>query len=67
MPRGKHGNHPRGPAHPRWNNGRMLSDEGYVKVRVGRDHPLADPNGYWHRRQRHAADWQSGQILEELK
>ena len=24
----------------------MLSTEGYIKVRVGREHPLADPNGY---------------------
>ena len=24
----------------------MLSEDGYVKVRVGVDHPLADPNGY---------------------
>jgi hypothetical protein len=24
----------------------MLASNGYVKVRVGRDHPLADPNGY---------------------
>lgn len=46
MPRGKHGNHVRGSAHPRWNHGRMLSDQGYVKVRVGRSHPMADPNGY---------------------
>ena len=24
----------------------MLSEHGYVKLRVGVDHPLADPNGY---------------------
>lgn len=36
----------RGPAHGRWNDERMLSDHGYVKVRVGKEHPLADPNGY---------------------
>jgi hypothetical protein len=24
----------------------MRNADGYVKVRVGRDHPLADPNGY---------------------
>lgn len=35
-----------GSAHYRWNAGRMLSDDGYVKVRVGAEHPLADPNGY---------------------
>lgn len=36
----------KGESHYRWNNGRMLSSQGYVKVRVGRGHPLADPNGY---------------------
>lgn len=35
-----------GPMNHRWNAGRMLSGDGYVKVRVGREHPLADPNGY---------------------
>lgn len=36
----------RGAAHHRWNGGRLFSSQGYVKVRVGRDHPLADANGY---------------------
>lgn len=36
----------RGEQHHRWNDGRMLSEHGYVKVRVGIEHPLADPNGY---------------------
>ena len=44
--RGRHGSHVRGSRHPRWNDGRMLSEHGYVKVRVGVEHPLADPNGY---------------------
>jgi HNH endonuclease len=35
-----------GPHHARWNEGKMIASNGYVKVRVGRDHPLADPNGY---------------------
>lgn len=36
-----------GSANPRWRGGeRMVSDHGYVKVRVGVDHPLADPHGY---------------------
>lgn len=39
-------NRPSGPSHPRWNDERMVSAEGYIKVRVGREHPLADPNGY---------------------
>lgn len=32
--------------HPRWNGGRLRTVHGYVKLRVGRSHPLADPNGY---------------------
>lgn len=36
----------RGSEHPRWSEDRMISDDGYVKIRVGVDHPLADPNGY---------------------
>lgn len=46
MPRGKHTNHARGSNHPRWNDGRMVTEDGYVKVRVGVGHPLADPHGY---------------------
>lgn len=41
-----HGNTKRGAEHHRWNSGRILNEDGYVKVRVGVDHPLADPNGY---------------------
>src|SRR5690242_12453175 len=44
--RGRHGNHVHGEHSHRWNGGKIISSEGYVKVRVGRDHPLADPNGY---------------------
>ena len=37
----------RGRAHHRWSDDRkIISDHGYVKIRVGVDHPLADPNGY---------------------
>lgn len=46
MPKGIHHNHARGDKCGRWNRGKMLSPEGYVKMRVGRAHPLADPNGY---------------------
>ena len=35
-----------GSTHYRWNHSRIISDDGYVKVRVGVGHPLADPNGY---------------------
>jgi hypothetical protein len=44
--RGKHGNQAKGSANGRWNSGRMLSDEGYVLVRVGKNHPLAFGGGY---------------------
>ena len=44
--RGKHGNHARGPQAGRWNAGTIVSSHGYVKIRVGKAHPLADPNGY---------------------
>lgn len=46
MPKGVHSGHRRGKDHYRWNKSRMLSTEGYIKVRVGREHPLADSNGY---------------------
>ncbi len=29
-----------------WNTGKMISSQGYVRLRVGRDHPLSDGNGY---------------------
>jgi hypothetical protein len=32
--------------HYRWNRGRLRHSEGYALLRVGREHPLADPNGY---------------------
>jgi len=41
-----HNNTKRGSDHHRWNDGRMLNGDGYVKVRVGIEHPLADSNGY---------------------
>jgi hypothetical protein len=44
--RGKHGNHARGPSHYRWNGGRTVNKDGYVKVFMGVGHPLADPIGY---------------------
>jgi hypothetical protein len=44
--RGRHGNHVKGSKHYRWNSGRLTTPDGYVLIRVGRNHPLADPNGY---------------------
>ncbi len=32
--------------HYRWNRGPLVSSNGYRKIRVGLEHPLADPNGY---------------------
>lgn len=46
MPKGVHENHIRSSAHYRWNNKKIISTSGYAKIRVGRTHPLADPNGY---------------------
>jgi hypothetical protein len=34
-----------GSKHPRWNN-RIVSTGGYLKIRVGKSHPLADSKGY---------------------
>ena len=44
--RGRHGCHAAGADHGKWNEGRMISSHGYVKIRVGVEHPLADANGY---------------------
>ena len=41
-----HCNTARGDAHHRWGNGRSVTKDGHVRVRVGKSHPLADPNGY---------------------
>jgi hypothetical protein len=30
----------------RWSDRRMFATNGYAKLRVGKGHPLADPNGY---------------------
>ena len=43
--RGK-GQHASSGQHYRWNNRKMLDSQGYVIVRVGKTHPLADLNGY---------------------
>jgi hypothetical protein len=47
MPRGEHGNHAWAERQHRWSGDRKsISEDGYVKVRVGREHPLGDLNGY---------------------
>ncbi len=43
---GKHGNHAKASRQHRWKPGGTVGSTGYVKVRVGKGHPLADPNGY---------------------
>jgi hypothetical protein len=37
---------PKGADSPHWTGGVSVNPDGYVKVAVGREHPLADPNGY---------------------
>jgi|SRR6185312_6145990 len=45
--RGKHQNHAKADRQYRWSGDRkIIASTGYVRVRVGRGHPLADPNGY---------------------
>lgn len=44
--RGKHGNHLKGCCHPRWNNGKIITSDGYVLTRVGKDYPKSFGNGY---------------------
>lgn len=45
--RGRHGNHARGSEHYRWNHyGRLFCSQGYARIRVGVEHPLADHQGY---------------------
>lgn len=41
-----HGNSTKGPQHHRWSDNKIVSSHGYVKLRVGTEHPLADHNGY---------------------
>ena len=38
---GRHGNHAKGPTHPRWNATRLITSHGYVLVRVDPSHPRA--------------------------
>lgn len=40
------GNSATGSKHHRWTPGGSVASNGYVKIRVGKEHPLADPNGY---------------------
>lgn len=40
------GNSPKASKQHRWKPGGSVASNGYVKIRVGRNHPLSDPNGY---------------------
>jgi len=46
MPKGKHNNHAKADRQHRWQDLPQIASTGYVKLRVGKGHPLADPNGY---------------------
>jgi len=46
MPKGYYEKRVCGEKHYRFNRGTMLSSHGYVKLRIGKEHPLADSNGY---------------------
>lgn len=43
MPKGHHKNQLRASMQHRWKPGGQLASNGYVKVRVGKSHRLADP------------------------
>ena len=44
--RGRHGNHARGAKSHLWSESKLLDHDGYILIRVGKSHPLADPHGY---------------------
>lgn len=44
--RGRHGNHARGEANGRWNNGTMRTSHGYIAVKVPEGHHLRQAHGY---------------------
>ena len=39
--RGRHGNHARGDSNGRWNPGRLITSQGYIAIRVPKDHHRA--------------------------
>lgn len=43
---GVHNGRLKGPANPSWKGGRSVASNGYVLIRVGKDHHLADVRGY---------------------
>jgi hypothetical protein len=53
-----------GPSNPNWKGGRVIDPRGYVLIRVGADHPLADVRGYAYEH-RIVAEQTSGRPLRE--
>lgn len=43
---GRHSNHASGASNGNWKGGRSIASNGYVLIRVGKDHHLADVRGY---------------------
>ena len=64
-------NRPRSSNHPRWNDGRIIDERGYVMLRVGIGHPLANSKGYAYE---HRAVWcsagrrkpRSGEVVHHI-
>jgi hypothetical protein len=46
MSKGHHSNHSKASQKHRWKPGSRPGSTGHVKIRVGKGHPLADPNGW---------------------
>lgn len=46
---------------PNWKGGRSITSHGYVLIRVGKDHPLADVRGYAYEHRLKA--WEAGQDI----
>lgn len=44
--RGRQNKHVRGEQHYRWNSSRLVTSQGYILVRVPKDHPMHIANGY---------------------
>ena len=51
-----------GPNNPNWRGGRIVDPRGYVLIRVGKDHPLADCRGYAYEHRLVAADLAGGDL-----
>jgi hypothetical protein len=56
------GNYP-GPSNPNWKGGRVIDPRGYVLVKVGKEHPLADVRGYAYEH-RLVASKAAGRVLD---